>query len=135
MTPRTPQLNPAVVSSLETFSRAASSLVVSIGCLVLLGWVLDVGAPWTVVMKANAAVAFVLAGVSLRLAQSEEPTGRAHLAARGCALAAGPDGAGRGGQLPPRRHRALPAARRMASGAKSGPGAHPHRGPALRAGA
>ena len=88
MTPRTPQLNPAVVSSLETFSRAASSLVVSIGCLVLLGWVLDVGAPWTVVMKANAAVAFVLAGVSLRLAQSEEPTGRAHLAARGCALAA-----------------------------------------------
>src|SRR2546428_6528929 len=88
MTPRTPQLNPAVVSSLETFSRAASSLVVSIGCLVLLGWVLDIGAPWTVVMKANAAVAFVLAGVSLRLAQSEEPTGRAHLAARGCALAA-----------------------------------------------
>ena len=45
MTPRTPQLNPTVVSWLERFSRAASTLVTAIGFFVLFSWALDVGAP------------------------------------------------------------------------------------------
>ncbi|MEG5064390.1 PAS domain S-box protein [Microcoleus sp. B3-A4] len=59
----------------KRISQMASLLVIAIGCLVLLGWQFDIsllksGFPgMTSTMKANAAICFLLAGVSLRLLQ------------------------------------------------------------------
>ncbi|MEG4273845.1 MULTISPECIES: PAS domain S-box protein [unclassified Microcoleus] len=57
----------------KRISQMASLLVIAIGCLVLLGWQFDIsllksGFPgMTSTMKANTAICFLLAGVSLRL--------------------------------------------------------------------
>ncbi|MEG5159269.1 PAS domain S-box protein [Microcoleus sp. AT3-A2] len=61
----------------KRISQMASLLVIAIGCLVLLGWQFDIsllksGFPdtdMTSTMKANTAICFLLAGVSLRLLQ------------------------------------------------------------------
>ncbi|MEG4805729.1 PAS domain S-box protein [Microcoleus sp. ARI1-B5] len=59
----------------KCISQKASLLVIAIGCLVLLGWQFDIsllksGFPgMTSTMKANTAICFLLAGVSLRLLQ------------------------------------------------------------------
>ncbi|UNU25952.1 PAS domain S-box protein [Microcoleus vaginatus] len=59
----------------QRISHMASILVIAIGCLVLLGWQFDIsllksGFPgMTSTMKANSAICFLLAGVSLRLLQ------------------------------------------------------------------
>ncbi|MEG4310181.1 PAS domain S-box protein [Microcoleus sp. AT8-B1] len=59
-------------------SQMASLLVIAIGCLVLLGWQFDIsllktGFPgMTSTMKANTAICFLLAGVSLRLLQYQK---------------------------------------------------------------
>ncbi|MEG4269295.1 PAS domain S-box protein [Microcoleus sp. Pol12A4] len=59
----------------KRISHMASLLVIAIGCLVLLGWQFDIsllksGFPgMTSTMKANTAICFLLAGVSLRLLQ------------------------------------------------------------------
>jgi two-component system, sensor histidine kinase and response regulator len=69
----------------------ASLLAILVGCLVLVGWTLDVGVlervlPGLVAMNPVSAVGFVLAGVSAWLLQEERAGGRVRWIARGCAL-------------------------------------------------
>ncbi|PSM45548.1 hypothetical protein C7Y66_29765 [Chroococcidiopsis sp. CCALA 051] len=50
--------------------RVASAIAIGVGCLTLIGWIFNIAIfksviPGTATMKANAAVAFILAGVSL----------------------------------------------------------------------
>jgi hypothetical protein len=59
-----------LAASLKTFSRGASTVAILAGCLVLVGWALDVEmlkavVPGLVAMNPATAVAFILVGVSL----------------------------------------------------------------------
>ncbi len=61
----------------KRLSRILSAAVILIGCLVLVGWVLNIpilrsGAPSLEGMKANAALAFVLCGLSLWLQNGDD---------------------------------------------------------------
>src|SRR3990172_2508145 len=82
-----------LTSSLKSFSRAASVTVFLVGCLVLIGWWLDIPTlksifPGLVTMKANTALCFILSGVSLWLLQTTEQTEkRRRRIAQGCAFA------------------------------------------------
>ncbi|HEY9527590.1 MAG TPA: ATP-binding protein [Anaerolineales bacterium] len=74
------QLNVQLLSAYRYASRAASGVVILISLLVLAGWLFHIPAltsilPGLATMKANSALAFLLAGVSLWLAQ---PTGEKH---------------------------------------------------------
>jgi signal transduction histidine kinase/CheY-like chemotaxis protein/HPt (histidine-containing phosphotransfer) domain-containing protein len=74
-----------------TFSRVASILAVLVGCMVLVGWTLDVGVlervlPGLVAMNPVSAVGFALAGVSAWLLQEERAGLRVRRVARVCAL-------------------------------------------------
>ncbi|WP_017315761.1 PAS domain-containing sensor histidine kinase [Mastigocladopsis repens] len=56
----------------RTLSQAASVFVIFVGCIVLIGWIVDIALlksvlPGLVTMKANTAIAFLLSGVSLWL--------------------------------------------------------------------
>ncbi|MEG4576856.1 PAS domain S-box protein [Microcoleus sp. N3A4] len=72
-------------------SQLTSLLVIAIGCVVLLGWQFDIsllksGFPgMTSTMKANTALCFLLAGVSLRLLQYQRLTRLHYQIARGTA--------------------------------------------------
>jgi len=92
LTPRPREFDPTLIARLDTFARAASAFVVAVGSLVLLGCVLGVGAVESVfpgfgVMKANAALCFVLAGASLWRERAGRDTPGTRLAAQRCALA------------------------------------------------
>ncbi len=76
------------VAVLETASQLIGRAVALLGCLVLLGWALDIPTlrnplPGSVAMKANTAMAFVLSAVPLGLWRDRR-TWR-HAIARGCA--------------------------------------------------
>ena len=67
------QLNVQLLSAYRSASRAASGVVILISLLVLAGWLFHIPAltsilPGLATMKANSALAFLLAGVSLGLA-------------------------------------------------------------------
>ncbi|MBI3301003.1 MAG: PAS domain S-box protein [Deltaproteobacteria bacterium] len=84
--------NSSFTSTARSFSRAASVVVTLVGGLVLVGWAFDVPAlksvfPDLVAMKANTALAFILAGVSLRLVGTEETDQRTRPVAHACASA------------------------------------------------
>lgn len=71
------EMNHRAIFALSFFSRAASIAVALLGGLVLVGWALDIVLfksilPDHAAMKPNAAVAFVLAGLTLWLLKSEQ---------------------------------------------------------------
>lgn len=73
----TTQSNPRIVSSLQSMSQAAGATVILVGCIVLVGWWLDIATlksifPGLAAMKANTALAFLLAGISLWLLRTEQ---------------------------------------------------------------
>src|SRR5919199_4664924 len=83
---------PGLPSALRSISQVASAVVILVGCLVLVGWMLDIETlkrilPGLLAMNATAAIAFILAGVSLRLLRAERVDQRRLRIAQGCAFA------------------------------------------------
>ena len=81
---------PRRISSLKSFSQAASVIAILVGCVVLVGWMFDITIlksilPTWVTMRANAAIAFVLSGVSLRLLRTEQASQQRRRIAQVCA--------------------------------------------------
>ncbi len=75
----------------KSLSRSASAFAILVGCLVLVGWALDITTLKSVfsdlaTMKPNAALAFVLAGVALWLLHDEQVDQRKQRVAQICAL-------------------------------------------------
>ncbi len=83
-----------VVSSVRwgrRVARVASGLTIALGCLVLIGWQLDLAVlksaiPGFVAMKVNTAICFVLAGSSLGLQTRQLQSSRGARIANGCAI-------------------------------------------------
>jgi PAS domain-containing protein len=76
----------------QRIARIASVLTILVGCLVLIGWSLDISIfksmiPGAATMKANTALCFVLAGVSLGLQTRNRQSSRPLGIAKGCAIA------------------------------------------------
>lgn len=70
------QLNPRLLTSYRNASRVTSGVVFVVGFLVLAGWLFNIPAlksviPGLATMKANTALAFALAGISLWLASTK----------------------------------------------------------------
>lgn len=68
--------NSRLISTFRAIPKAASAIVILVGCLVLVGWMLDLPIlksilPSWVTMKANTAIAFVFSGMSLWLLHEE----------------------------------------------------------------
>ena len=80
------------LAMLKVISLTASIAVILVGCLVLVGWMLDIETlkrvlPGLLAMNPIAAIAFILAGVSLRLLRTERGDQRRLRIAQGCAFA------------------------------------------------
>jgi PAS domain S-box-containing protein len=76
----------------QQIARATSGVVVLVGCLVLIGWGWDIPLlksifPSLASMKANTALCFVLAGVSLGLQTRKRQSAHTVRIAQGCAIA------------------------------------------------
>src|SRR4030095_16234395 len=83
-------LNSRLLSFSRRASRAAGGLVFAVGFLVLVGWLFNIPAlksifPGFATMKANTALAFMLAGSSLWLASTRGENQRIDLLAKACA--------------------------------------------------
>ena len=83
-------MNSHLLSYYRNVSRVASGVVLTVGILVLAGWLFDTPAlksilPGFVTMKANTALAFTLAGSSLWLASIENKNKGLELIAKTCA--------------------------------------------------
>jgi PAS domain S-box-containing protein len=88
----TPQPHPRVLWGSRALTAAACVFVVLVGGLVLVGWMFDLTVlksvvPAGVTMKANTAVAFLLAGAALGLLRAEPVGPRFRRLAQGCAAA------------------------------------------------
>ncbi len=82
---------PALLSPLRSVPAAVAATTVLVGCMVLLGWALDVVYLKSVLpglrpMKVNAALAFLLAGIALWLWRTDAAGLRARRLARACGL-------------------------------------------------
>ncbi len=81
---------PRPISWAKSFSKVASATVTLVGFLVFVGWMFDIAVlksvlPELVTMKANTALAFLLAGISLWLLQEEQGERHRRRIALGCA--------------------------------------------------
>jgi signal transduction histidine kinase len=89
----TAQLDLRLLSAYRRASYIASGIVLSVGLLVMLGWLFDIAAfksifPTLATMKVNTALAFGLMGISLLLESSQDEKRWIKLFSKGCAAAA-----------------------------------------------
>jgi PAS domain S-box-containing protein len=75
-------------------ARIVSSILVLVGCLVLIGWIWDLSffksvVPGSATMKANTAICFILAGIALGLQTRKRQNAFTTRLALGCAIAVG----------------------------------------------
>lgn len=68
-------VRPAWIAGIQQFPKVTAALVISLGCLVLIGWMLDIDIlksilPNEVTMKPNTALCFILTGTALFLGES-----------------------------------------------------------------
>lgn len=82
--------NSSVLSLCESVSGKSSLVVFIVGCMVFIGWILDIQPikslhPDMVTMKANTALSFILIGASLWLLQTKRSNKRIALIAQVCA--------------------------------------------------
>lgn len=85
-----PQAKTPFRSSLQQFIQVAAILVITIGCLTLVGWIFDIqilasALPGLVRMKTNTALSLILAGTSLLLTSQPAPLTQ-RLVGRICSL-------------------------------------------------
>ncbi len=84
--------DPRLVALSRSLSRSAGAALALVGCLVLCGWAFDIAVlksvfPGLVTMKPNTALAFILAGVSLRTVAAGRTTRFQSYLGRGGAVA------------------------------------------------